>query len=172
MVVGPEPYSITALALIYRIGSRSANQYKKYEEFSYTIEMAKTKIEADYERRLLEERNIRGVIFALKNNFGWKDRAESQVKTKKIMVYKPTETTIVKANDKTNKNPIKVTGKETNPSSDADHNNGRVGSSMLGPYHHLEAGLTSCLGKSIQKRQSANALWDGIGDVVDQTARV
>lgn len=51
-------------------------QYEKNSEFSDAIKKAKTKIEESLEQRLLDGKNVVGVIFNLKNNFGWKDQQQ------------------------------------------------------------------------------------------------
>ena len=53
---------------------------RKSEDFAFVVERAKTIMEDDRNQRLLSGKgNVAGLIFDLKNNFGWKDRYESQV---------------------------------------------------------------------------------------------
>ncbi len=49
--------------------------YTDKDEFSDTIKKAKARVEAFNEQRLFGN-NVTGVIFNLKNNFGWKDKTE------------------------------------------------------------------------------------------------
>lgn len=67
----------TISGLAYHLGFESRQSFYDYEkvpEFSYTIKRARTKIEINYEEKLIGN-NPTGPIFALKN-LGWKDRTE------------------------------------------------------------------------------------------------
>lgn len=69
------PLTFSGLALHLGFTSRqSLYDYKKREEFSYTVKRARLKIEAAYEARLFGS-NVAGAIFALKNH-GWSDRQD------------------------------------------------------------------------------------------------
>jgi len=54
--------------------------YGKNEEFFGTVKEAKMRIQAFIEQRLYEN-NPTGCIFNLKNNFGWKDKTETEHST-------------------------------------------------------------------------------------------
>ncbi len=69
-------YTITGLALGLGMTRETLLQYEKNSEFSDAIKKAKTKIEESLEQRLLDGKNVVGVIFNLKNNFGWKDQQQ------------------------------------------------------------------------------------------------
>jgi len=61
----------------------SRNEFKKLEEgddavIREEIKKAKTVIEAYLEERLFEG-NVVGIIFMLKNNFGWRDKTEQDI---------------------------------------------------------------------------------------------
>jgi DNA-packaging protein gp3 len=90
-IMGPEPYSVTGLALFLGMDRARLLEYSKHDEFCYTIKMAKQRIEADLERRLLEDRNQTGAIFALKVNYGWKEHSLKKLshETNKVVVYRP-----------------------------------------------------------------------------------
>jgi transcriptional regulator with XRE-family HTH domain len=51
-------------------------QYEKDPMFSDTIKKAKAKIEQYLEDQLYRKDQVTGIIFNLKNNFGWKDKQE------------------------------------------------------------------------------------------------
>ena len=77
----PIPPTVTGLAIALDMTRRTLLDYcEKSDEFSHTINRAKTKVEAYIERRLYEP-NATGCIFNLKNNFGWKDKTESEIST-------------------------------------------------------------------------------------------
>jgi hypothetical protein len=80
----PEPYTIAGLA--YYLGftdRRSVTEYGNlYPEFSDTIKRAKLRIERQRSERLVQGfGSVPGMIFDLKNNFGWKDEHKHEVKT-------------------------------------------------------------------------------------------
>ena len=69
---------VTVAGLAYHLGFASRQSLWDYEqksEYSYTIKKAKLFIESYLETRLLGN-NVTGVIFNLKNNFGWMDKLE------------------------------------------------------------------------------------------------
>jgi hypothetical protein len=55
--------------------------YSHKEEYFGTIRNAREKVHEDVETRLMDTRNEKGAIFNLKNNFGWKDKNETDVTT-------------------------------------------------------------------------------------------
>jgi hypothetical protein len=73
-----KPYTITGLAVALDTSRETLLDYQEREEFSDTIKKAKARIHAFAENRLFEN-NPTGVIFNLKNNFGWKDRTETEL---------------------------------------------------------------------------------------------
>jgi hypothetical protein len=75
----PEPYTMSGLAYWLGIDRDTLLRYSKEEEFYGTIKEARARVHADVERRLMET-NPTGAIFNLKNNFGWVDKTESEVK--------------------------------------------------------------------------------------------
>ena len=73
-----EPYTVTGLALMLDIDRKTLNNYSKNEEYFPTIKKAKLKIENDLEKRLLTANGVTtGIIFNLKNNYGWKDKIDN-----------------------------------------------------------------------------------------------
>lgn len=68
--------TVCGLTLHLGFGDRSSLiDYQEKDEFSHTIKKAKLSIEAALEQRLFDN-SPAGVIFNLKNNFGWKDKKE------------------------------------------------------------------------------------------------
>lgn len=75
----PKPVTITGLALYLGFESRqSLTDYSRKDEFSCTIKRAKMRVEQYLEERLFGN-NVTGIIFNLKNNFGWKDKQDHTV---------------------------------------------------------------------------------------------
>jgi hypothetical protein len=72
------PYTITGLAVALDTSRETLLNYEDREEFFDTIKRAKEKIHAFVEARLFEN-NATGPIFNLKNNFGWRDKTETEV---------------------------------------------------------------------------------------------
>ena len=72
-----EPYTITGLCLSLDICRDTLCEYAKKEEFSDTIKKAKLKVENYLEKHLITDSSTTGIIFNLKNNFGWKDKQEN-----------------------------------------------------------------------------------------------
>jgi hypothetical protein len=70
--------TVTGLALALDLTRQSLIDYEHKDEFLDTIKRAKTKIEAAVEQRLYLP-NATGSIFNLKNNFGWKDKTETEI---------------------------------------------------------------------------------------------
>lgn len=74
------PYTVPGLALAMGFNSRSslfdyATRNAGHEEFAATIKKAKLRIEAQRVEALVMCRgNAGGLIFDLKNNFGWRDQ--------------------------------------------------------------------------------------------------
>lgn len=71
-----KPYTITGLAIALDTDRRTLLNYEEKDEFFHTIKKAKQKVENYAEERLFNGSNTAGVIFNLKNNYGWVDRQE------------------------------------------------------------------------------------------------
>ena len=68
--------TVTGLAIAVDLTRTGLIEYcDKNEEYSNTIRKAKAKIEEYVEQRLYGN-NVTGLIFNLKNNYGWKDKRE------------------------------------------------------------------------------------------------
>ncbi|WP_318626895.1 terminase small subunit [Paenibacillus polymyxa] len=71
------PYTITGLALALDTSRKVLLDYEKRDdEYSYTIKKAKLKIENFAEESLFTSKQTAGVIFNLKNNYGWQDKQD------------------------------------------------------------------------------------------------
>lgn len=70
--------TVTGLAIALDMTRKTLMEYEEDEEFGNTVKKAKARVEAFIERRLYEA-NATGCIFNLKNNFGWKDKNETEL---------------------------------------------------------------------------------------------
>lgn len=73
------PYTVTGLALALNVDRVTLLNYSnRDEEFFNTIKKAKGRIEAQLEEHLVDNYsgNTTGIIFNLKNNYGWKDKQD------------------------------------------------------------------------------------------------
>lgn len=78
---GKKPF-ITELAVYLDTSRQTLCNYEKKDEYFDTIKRAKEKCEMELERNLIEGKvNPTGSIFNLKNNYGWKDRNETDITT-------------------------------------------------------------------------------------------
>lgn len=71
-----EPYTVTGLCLALDISRETLSQYLKDSEFSDTIKKAKLRVENYLEKHLIIDSSTTGIIFNLKNNFGWTDKQQ------------------------------------------------------------------------------------------------
>ncbi len=72
-----EPYTVTGLGLALDMSRQDLINYSNKEEFFDTIKKAKQKVENYLEKRLIKDSSATGIIFNLKNNYGWKDKQEN-----------------------------------------------------------------------------------------------
>lgn len=72
-----DPYTVTGLALALNMSRQDLINYSNKEEFFDTIKKAKLKVENYLEKRLIKDNSCTGIIFNLKNNYGWKDKQEN-----------------------------------------------------------------------------------------------
>lgn len=71
------PYTVSGLAIALDMTRETLLRYEEQNEFSDTIKRAKQRVEGYAEMCLFKGGGIAtGVIFNLKNNFGWKDKTE------------------------------------------------------------------------------------------------
>ena len=72
-----KPYTITGLGLALDMSRQDLINYSKKEKFFDTIKKAKMRVENYLEERLINDSSATGIIFNLKNNYGWKDKQEN-----------------------------------------------------------------------------------------------
>lgn len=72
-----EPYTVTGLALALNMSRQDLINYQDRKMFFDTIKNAKLKIENYLEKHLVTDNGVTGIIFNLKNNYGWKDKQET-----------------------------------------------------------------------------------------------
>lgn len=72
---GPVIPTVAGLSLALGMSRQALLDYEKKDEFLDTVKRAKQRIEAYIEQRLFGN-NVTGVIFNLKNNFGWRDKQD------------------------------------------------------------------------------------------------
>lgn len=78
-IKGSRPF-ITELAYWLDTSRETLCDYKEKPEFSDSLKKAKARCEIELERNLIEGKiNPTGSIFNLKNNYGWKDRQETDI---------------------------------------------------------------------------------------------
>lgn len=68
-----KPMTITGLANALGMDRRTIINYKERKEFAPIIKEARSRIEQYAEESLFNSKNVAGVIFNLKNNYGWTD---------------------------------------------------------------------------------------------------
>src|SRR5690606_33171622 len=73
-----EPFTISGLAVFLETDRKTLLNYEEREEFFHTIKSAKARIEYFTEKQLYNSsaKNMTGIIFNLKNNYGWQDKQE------------------------------------------------------------------------------------------------
>lgn len=77
IVPDPEPYTMAGLAYELGIDRRTLLDYSKRDRFLPAIKKARNKVEADIEKRMNGKDTFTpGLIFNLKNNFGYADKQE------------------------------------------------------------------------------------------------
>ena len=76
----PEPYTMSGLAYWLGMSRQALLDYSNRDEFLDTIKEARAKVEFDVERRMSDKDTFTpGLIFNAKNNFGWKDKTETEL---------------------------------------------------------------------------------------------
>jgi hypothetical protein len=73
------PYTITGLAMALDMSREGLLNYQEREQFFDAITRAKMKCHNYAEELAMTSRNPTGVIFNLKNNYGWKDKTETEL---------------------------------------------------------------------------------------------
>lgn len=71
--------SMTGLALHLGCTRKNLTDYKDTDEFGKILEQAKLRCENVLEEKMIQGTPPTGIIFILKNNYGWHDKIESEV---------------------------------------------------------------------------------------------
>lgn len=80
-ISSPAPYTMSGLARRLGVDRDTILNYSKKQEYFGTIKAARERVQEDVETRLMETSNQSGAIFNLKNNFGWRDKIETDLTT-------------------------------------------------------------------------------------------
>ena len=84
-----KPYTVSGLAYALGTNRQTLINYEDKKEFVDTIKSAKAKIERFNEEMLYsKDVSTTGVIFNLKNNYGWKDKQEIEAEVNSDMTIK------------------------------------------------------------------------------------
>ena len=78
-------YTVSGLAYHLGMTTETLRAYGEKDKFSATVKRAKQRLEMYLEEKLFGN-NVTGVIFNLKNNFGWKDKQEIE-QTGKLEIH-------------------------------------------------------------------------------------
>jgi hypothetical protein len=82
--------SISGLAYTLGMSTEALRNYEQKDEFLATVKRAKQRVEMSLEQRL-SGKAVVGSIFSLKNNFGWKDKTEQEIKQRTVLESKSDE---------------------------------------------------------------------------------
>lgn len=77
--LNPAPYTMSGLARRLGLSRQALNEYSHKDKFGDAIMRAREKVQEDIETRLMETRNEKGAMFNLTNNFGWKQKNETDI---------------------------------------------------------------------------------------------
>jgi len=87
-----KPYTMSGMSIFLDCDTDTINEYMNgvYDDdnnkFSVTLKNARKKVENYAEEQLYSNKNTAGIIFNLKNNFGWKDKQEVDMNISNIEV--------------------------------------------------------------------------------------
>lgn len=73
-----KPYTMSGLAVYLGTCRQTVINYGKSDLHFDSIKKAKARVEAYAEEKLYRESQVTGIIFNLKENFGWKDKVETE----------------------------------------------------------------------------------------------
>lgn len=93
------PYTMSGLALALDIDRTTLVRYGEKDLFANLVKKAKAKVEQQLEESLHRLGNNSGVIFNLKNNYGWRDQVEVTNNDKLVKV----EELLTKIDEEANK---------------------------------------------------------------------
>lgn len=79
--VKEKPYTMSGLALSLGIDRKTLINYSERDSYSTLIKKAKQKVECQLEENaLMGKSNSTFTIFNLKNNYGWQDKTEMEIR--------------------------------------------------------------------------------------------
>ena len=81
-----KPYTMTGLAIALDTDRKTLLNYGNKEDFFLTLKKIKSRVENYAEEQLYRNGNTAGVIFNLKNNYGWVDKQEVDAKVQSEIV--------------------------------------------------------------------------------------
>lgn len=83
--INEKPMTMSGLAYYLDVDRQTLINYKNREEFFDAIKKAKQRVLMDTEERLqTSQQPTAGIIFSLKNNYGWVDKQEIATTTRDI----------------------------------------------------------------------------------------
>lgn len=75
--VNQKPKTMSGLAKALDVDRKTIVNYSEKEEYFHTVKRARQEVETQNEEMLIAGKgNATGIIFNLKNNFGWKDESK------------------------------------------------------------------------------------------------
>ena len=81
----PEPYTMSGLAYYLGMDRQTLLNYNNKEQFFDTIKKAKSRVEMNLDARMNDKSTFTpGQIFNAKNNFGWKDQSEHDIRVQEV----------------------------------------------------------------------------------------
>jgi len=81
--------TISGLAYTLGMSTEAFRNYEQKDDFLATVKKAKQRVEMSLEQRLAGNA-VTGSIFSLKNNFGWKDKTETDINLNSINLSEKT----------------------------------------------------------------------------------
>jgi hypothetical protein len=79
VLVQIKPYTVSGLAVFLDTSRETLMDYQGRKGFSDAIKRAKERCYSYTEEFLLSGKNPTGAIFSLKNNYGWRDKTETDI---------------------------------------------------------------------------------------------
>jgi len=93
-------YTVTGLAYSLGMTRKGLIGYEKREKFGNAIWDAKMRIQEQLETELRRTKGqVTGTMFSLKNNFGWKEKNETEIKNTHLHLHKVTKDSYTKADE-------------------------------------------------------------------------
>lgn len=81
----PAPYTMSGLAYALGVDRKTILNYGNKDEFFLTVKRARERVEAHLDERVNDKNTFTpGIIFNLKNNFGWVDAQQQDLHVKEM----------------------------------------------------------------------------------------